>query len=190
MTLKSGVLSIAEYATCLALYYFMILGVHEYIHLTVLRALHGDGYIILTWYGASVHFTQTPSNFLLVALSGGLGLALIYGLLALWNLKDGDIEEFAVVFPFAGLQLAYGLVEGFLIGAIPFGQFYLYGELASAVGFAIPMFLVLFPFGAISDRFKSLNKINLVYLWIQKFSEKTVPEKTQSASAGVLSPSG
>lgn len=106
----------------------MVTGEHEWIHLNVLRFFGGDGHIIMTPLGgAGVVFTRDPSNFLLVALSGGVGVGLILLVKFIYDFKD-DPEEAAAIIPFMVSQLAYGIFEGFFIANMPRAQFTLWSQ--------------------------------------------------------------
>jgi hypothetical protein len=140
MALKNALASIAEYATCFLLYYWLTVGIHEYLHLSVLRLLGGEGHIILTAYGGAMVFDQMSTNpygFLLTSLSGGIGVAAIYALLAVWNWKDGDIEEWAALLPIAAMQLGYGIYEGVFLSILPFQTFLNYAWIPTFIGFGI-----------------------------------------------------
>jgi hypothetical protein len=140
MTIKSALGSIAEYGTCLILYYWLTVGIHEYLHLSVLRWLGGDGHIILTPYGGAMlidKMSAVPYSYLLTSLAGGIGVALIYGLLALWNWKDGDIEEWAALLQISAMQLGYGIYEGIFLNILPFQTYLDYAWIPSIIGFGI-----------------------------------------------------
>ena len=140
MGIKNALASVAEYATCLVLYYWLTVGIHEYLHLNVLRWLGGDGHIILTYYGGAMVFDKMSPisySFLLTSLAGGIGVAAIYGLLALWNWKDGDIEEWAALLPISAMQLGYGVYEGIFLSILPFQTFLDYAWIPTIIGFGI-----------------------------------------------------
>jgi len=149
MGIKKALESIAEFATCFILYYWLTVGIHEYLHLSVLRWLGGDGHIVLTYYGGAMVFDKmstVPYGFLLTSLAGGIGVALIYGVFALWNWKDGDIEEWAALLPISAMQLGYGIYEGIFLSILPFQTFLDYAWIPTIIGFgivAVPCFWLL-----------------------------------------------
>ena len=134
MSLKRWALSVAEYIICLLLYTYFTVPVHEFLHLIALRLLGGDGYIVQTWWGAAVTFTKQPSNPILVALAGGIGVAALYTLIFYWNYCDGDLEEASAVLPLIGSQLAYGIFEALFTYKKPLGEYIFWAGVVSAVG--------------------------------------------------------
>jgi hypothetical protein len=146
---KNGLASIAEFVTCFVLYFWLTVAIHEFLHLSVLRWLGGDGHIILTGYGGAMVYDKTSSNpysSLLVGLAGGVGVALIYGLLALWNWKDADFEEWAALIPISAMQLGYGIYEAVFLNVLSFETYLKYAWIPSLVGFvvvAVPAFWIL-----------------------------------------------
>ena len=120
--MKRLFLSLAEYVVCFMLYTWFTVPLHEWIHLEVLKWLGGDGYIIKTWYGGAVIFTKPPSNPTIVALAGGLGVAILYALIFYWDYYDGDWEEAGAVLPQLFSQLFYGVFEASYIYTMPFHE--------------------------------------------------------------------
>jgi hypothetical protein len=136
MNLKTFALTITEYIICLLLYTFFTAPLHEWLHLTTLRRLGGDGYIIQTWWGAETVFTKTPTNPTLVALAGGIGVAILYALIFYWDYYDGDLEEASAVLPLIGSQLAYGIFEALFVYTMPLGQYIYWATIISNIGWA------------------------------------------------------
>ena len=146
MGLKGGLASIAEFVTCFIIYFGLTVAIHEFMHLGVLRLLGGDGHIILTGYGALMVIdiqSSNPYSSFLVGLAGGIGVALIYGLLALWNWNDAEFEEWAALIPISSMQLGYGIYEAVFLGILPFDTFLAYAWIPAAIGFAIVAFPAL-----------------------------------------------
>lgn len=143
MTGKQAILGVAEYIVDFLIFWLVALAVHEFIHLNVLRMYGGEGYTAFTITGGAVVFTKPPSNYFMFALSGGLGIVAIYGLLAFWNWKDRDMEEFASILPFIGSQLAYGIFEGLFVFTMPRRLFNEYGGYISTAGFVFGLAISL-----------------------------------------------
>jgi hypothetical protein len=174
MGTKEGLSSISEYFICFVFYWFVMVGYHEVVHLNMLHFLGGDGYIVVNWYGAIVHVTQqisNPANFWLVSLLGGLGCGLSFLVIAILNTRADEIEEFSAILPFAGMQLSYGVFEGLFLQSLSVWNYRYYADLASTVGFGIPLVFVLVPWFLFSDRFKTLDRFNLVMTFIRHFQE-------------------
>jgi hypothetical protein len=127
----------AEYIICLLLYTYFSTPIHEWLHLNILRWLGGEGYIVQTWWGAEVIFTKQPSNPTLVALAGGIGVAILYFLIFYWDYYDGDLEEASAVLPLIGSQLTYGIFEALFVYRMPLGEYIFWGGLVSGIGWAI-----------------------------------------------------
>jgi hypothetical protein len=138
--LKNGLASIGEFVTCFILYFWLTLAIHEFLHLNVLRWLGGDGHIILTSYGGAMVYdvvSPNPYSGILVGLAGGVGVAAIYAVLALWNWKDADFEEWAALIPIAAMQLGYGIYEVVFLKILPFETYIANAWIPSIVGFVI-----------------------------------------------------
>lgn len=131
---KDFFLSIAEYATCLLIFWAVTIPIHEFAHLQVLRWLGGNGHIIITWYGAAVVFTKQPTNPFLTALAGGISVVAIYAILFFWDWVDGDYEEAVSLLPFIFSQFLYGLLEAFFIFSMPFGIFHKWASVVMTAG--------------------------------------------------------
>ncbi|GAG57232.1 unnamed protein product, partial [marine sediment metagenome] len=67
----------------------------------------------------STSFTVIPSNPDLVAYSGGLGVALIFGIIMLLDWTSHDIAGAAAIFPVFLSQFCYGIVEGSMFFHFP-----------------------------------------------------------------------
>lgn len=137
MKLKPLLMSIAEYVLYFALYMYFVIPIHEWIHLQLLKLFGGDGYIAMTWYGGGVVFTKQPTHPTIVALSGGIGIAILYGIIAYWNYISMDWEELASLLPNIGSQLFYGIFEGTYIYVMPFQEFLKWGTLIQMIGWSI-----------------------------------------------------
>ena len=150
MGLKGGLASIAEFVTCFVVYFGLTVPIHEFLHLNVLRMLGGEGHIILTGYGALMKvdtYSSNPYSSLFIGLAGGIGVALIYGLLALWNWNDAEFEEWAALIPIAAMQLGYGIYEAVFVGILPLNTFIAYSWIPASISFAIvalPALWILF----------------------------------------------
>jgi len=138
---KEIALRVAEYVVCFLLFTYFTTALHEWLHLSVLKWLGGDGYITKTWYGGAVVFTEMPSNPTIVAFAGGIGIAILYTILFLWDYYDNDYEEAAALLPVIGGQLAYGLYEGFFIYTIPFSEFMKWSEVVSVTGWTVGLLI-------------------------------------------------
>ena len=151
-SIKQLLLSIAEYVVCFAIFMFVEVGIHEYCHLYVLTLLGGKGYIILTWYGAACVIESMPPQWyapMLVSLAGGLGVFIIYTVLAVWDWLDGDFEEMASLIPFSAKNLAYGLFETAFVFVMPLHEYIKWGTVVSIAGFTVGLiasFYVLFKY--------------------------------------------
>ncbi len=147
--LKGGLASIAEFVTCFIIYFGMTIAIHEVMHLNVLRFLGGDGHIILTGYGALMVVdiqSSNPWSSILIGLAGGIGVALIYGVLALWNWNDAEYEEWAALIPISAMQLGYGVYEAVFLSILPFETFLAYAWVPAIICFTIvfvPAFWIL-----------------------------------------------
>jgi len=110
---------------------------HDWIHLQLLRYFGGDGYIIMTWYGGCVVFTQEPTHPTIVTLGGGIIVATLYGIKAYWNYVSLDWEELAALLPHIGGQLFYGVFEGLYIYTMPFSEYLKWAGLVQRIGFLL-----------------------------------------------------
>jgi hypothetical protein len=120
---KQAALSLGDFLLCFILYWSFSVIIHEYIHLEVLRYFGGDGYIKLGFISAYVQFTTPPTQPFIVALSGGIGLAILYSILAYRNWANFDPEEYSSLLPIISAQLFYGFFEAFFIYTMPLSQF-------------------------------------------------------------------
>jgi hypothetical protein len=141
--LKNLLLSIIEYAVCFFLYTWFTTPIHEWCHLTLLKWYGGDGYIIKTWYGAGVVFTKPPTNPTIVALAGGIGVAILYALIFYWDYYDGDWEEAGAVLPPLFSQLFYGIFEALYVYTMPFQEYLKWGGILTTAGWTIGFILGL-----------------------------------------------
>ena len=141
MTVKHGVLSIAEYLSCFLIYLMTTVGLHEFLHLSVLRQLGGDGYIVLHPLGGGgvvyTHFPTAANGELIVLFSGGILVFVIYTIFALWNYKDENYEELAALVPIALMQLFYGLYEGVFKPTLSDVNYVNYASIPAVLGFGI-----------------------------------------------------
>jgi len=144
MKVKEILLSIAEYTIYFALFMYFTTPIHEWVHLQLLRFLGGDGYIVMTWYGASVIFTRQPSHPTIVALGGGIAAAFFYSLKAYWNYISMDWEELAALLPHIGGQLFYGIFEGLYIYTMPFSECLKWASIVQSVGFMLGLLVSLY----------------------------------------------
>lgn len=136
-----------NFLLCFILYFWLTVAIHEWIHLSVLRSLGGDGYIMRTWYGGATVFTATPHSWLGVsgwawtAFAGGIGVALIYSLLALENWFEASAEEFVSLMPIIGAQLFYGVYEGLFEASLPQSAYLYYANFVVFSGFIAGFFV-------------------------------------------------
>lgn len=147
MSKKSMVWSITGFMSYLLIYWWLTTTIHEWVHLTVLQLLGGNGYILKGISASYVVFTTSPSNSFLVALSGGIGVVILYGVLALLNYKNFNPEGYAAMFPLIVSQLFYAIYEAIYIFIIPTSQFISTGQLVSLLGFLvglIPALIVMY----------------------------------------------
>jgi len=152
---KQLFISIAEYAFCLTIFLFVDTGIHEWSHLTILRLLGGDGYIIKTPFGAGVVWTQMPTHPLgplIVSFGGGIGAAIIMLIIIIWDLWD-DVEEAAAAFPIFTRNLVYGIYEGLFILNTPRDVYIQNGMVISNLAFVVGVGLgiLLFVYKVIWD---------------------------------------
>ena len=140
MGVKKAFLSLAAFVAYFIGFLWLSTAIHEWLHLEVLQRLGGDGYIMKGWIGGYVVFTQDPSNPMLVAFAGGLGVAAVYAFLALWNWANFNPEEYSALLPVICGQVAYGVFEGLFIFSLPMAVYadwsqlvYLFGLVAGAV---------------------------------------------------------
>ena len=123
---KSFIYSLTEYVLSFMFFYLITVAIHEYIHLKVLQYFGGNGVIgIGMWGGGFVNITKYPAQpWMLtpVALSGGLGIAMLFTIKMAMDLKD-DYEEAYALIPLILNQLAYGIFEGFFIFNMPKSEF-------------------------------------------------------------------
>lgn len=140
VSVKKAFFSLAAFLAYFVGFLWLSTGIHEWLHLEVLQLLGGNGYIMKGWIGGYVVFTQNPSNPVLVALAGGLGVALIYSFLALWNWTNFNPEEYSALLPMIFGQLVYGVFEGLFVFSMPMAQYadwsqlvYLFGVIAGVV---------------------------------------------------------
>ena len=87
--------------------------------------------------------SSNPYSSLLVGLAGGIGVALIYGLLALWNWNDAEYEEWAALIPISSMQLGSGIYEAVFLNILPFQTFLAYAWIPAGICFAIVAFPAL-----------------------------------------------
>jgi len=146
MDWKNAAWSITIFIWCYLLYYALTTFIHEALHLFTLRSFGGEGYITLTASGGLTQFTKLPApeGMFMIALSGGIGVALIYTMFAIINFKQHSTEEFAALLPFIFGQLAYGLFEGFYVFTMPRVVFNYYGAIIANVGFIAGLIAGLF----------------------------------------------
>lgn len=133
MVSKENIISVVSVFLFAILFYGMAIGLHEVIHLSVLRALGGDGHLIFSWYYVFIVYDQFPVPVygdMLVAFSGGVGIGILFLLLALLNFDDA--EEQAALIPLAIMQLTYGIFEGLFIRTM---SLYDYCYLGQIIGF-------------------------------------------------------
>lgn len=127
--------------TFLAFNYFRH-AIHEWVHLQVLQRFGGQGYIVDNIFGVGVHFTKLPTNTIIVAFAGGIGVALFYTLLMYMDWDD-DPETAAAFPPIILSQLFYGSVEGLWIFGNP-DKFNQYASSAHTLGFIIGLMITIY----------------------------------------------
>jgi len=145
---RDFLMSMAEYVTCVIIFYFVRLPVHEWFHLEVARLFGGDGYIIKTFWGAATIFTKMPTHVTIVALAGGLGLGTLFLILAYWDWHDWDIEEFSALLPHALSEVSYGTFEGLFLPVLGFfgtkltmEQFLQYASIIGVAGWIVGLLI-------------------------------------------------
>ena len=134
-----------EFAVTFFAFNYFRHAIHEWCHLSVLQYFGGQGYIVKSWLGIGVKFTQMPTNVTAVAFAGGIGTALFFALLMYKNWDD-DPEVAAAFPPLILSQLFYGIVEGLWIFGNPdlFNEYAsMASNLGSAVGIIVTMYLLL-----------------------------------------------
>lgn len=135
--IKRKLLSLAEFITCIIIYTYFTLPLHEWIHLSVLKMLGGNGYILSTPFGGFTVITESPKFFeFLVPFSGGIFVGLIYTVLFLWNKYSDDIEEMMALLPNITSQFTYGIFEGLFI-YMPFEWFVNTGQYVVMVSYIV-----------------------------------------------------
>jgi len=122
-----------EFAISWTLFILLAYAIHEYSHLLTLKMIGGQGAITEWNLMTPTHIPEIEHGKSLVALSGGLGVMIVYSILML--IID-DIQERAALFIIAIQQAIYGFGEmifhlgynvnmftiafvGYLIGIIP-----------------------------------------------------------------------
>ena len=149
--IKAFLCSMVEFAIFFMIFYLVTTGIHEWFHLTTLKMLGGEGYIIKDVWGVTgTVFIKEPSNPFLVCLAGGIGTGLLYLAIIILNWYDKihrDFEEVAALVPFCICQLVYGIFEGFFIGRISIPEFYtisgIIGPTTMTIGLIIGMIIMV-----------------------------------------------
>ncbi len=139
---KDVVWGFFEFGLTLLVCIWITPSIHEWVHLNVTQYFGGDGYIIKTVFGAGVVWTTQPDYPQLVAFAGGLGVAIIFSLLALRDFHD-DIEQAAGYIPVICSQAAYGILEGFFIFKVSSSVFRDYAQKALAIGWTIGLLIAI-----------------------------------------------
>lgn len=134
------VFSLAEYIVTILIFNAFTVALHEWMHLEVAYFFGGEGYIVKTVYGGVTKFTIMPTYPTITALAGGWGVAGLYLLLMSLDWLD-DIEQAAAMIPLITSQFAYGLVEGILVFAISFEEFFNIAQIALAIGWFVGFFI-------------------------------------------------
>jgi hypothetical protein len=137
------IFSIAEYFLTLLIFYATTVPIHEWFHLEVAQFFGGDGVIVKTVYGGAMRFTSMPDGLIgltATAFAGGIGVALIYSLIASLDWLD-DIEQFAAMIPLITSQLAYGLAEGIFLFSVSLQEFFDIAQIALAIGWVVGLII-------------------------------------------------
>lgn len=123
---KNLIESMFEYVITVVAFLCVSVGIHELFHLKVLQFFGGNGYISIDiWGNGWMTFTQYPPEqwmMTVVALAGGVGIAIFYSILMFMDIKD-DYESAYAFLPLIINQLAYGIFEGFFIFKMSKEQF-------------------------------------------------------------------
>jgi len=142
MNVKHLISGAVEYAFFFTAFYWMRLPLHEWIHLQALLAMDGYGYIEPTIWGAHVIIEKMPAHPTILALTGGLGLGILFAAFAYCEWISQNIEPMAAAIPQAASELAYGVFEGLYLPVLGFfghrltiEQFRLYGLIIGATFF-------------------------------------------------------
>jgi len=136
--------SIGEFVCDWLIYYFLSTAWHEWLHLWVLQALGGDGYIKRTWFGGVCIATQLPSHGLtLFYLAGGIGCGLTWLLLAWWSWVDEDWEDYSALMMNALPQIAYGVFEALCITWMSFTQYMYWATVVQLVALAVACLITM-----------------------------------------------
>lgn len=131
-------LAFTKFLVLLFAFNYFTTGIHEWIHLSVLKYFGGNGYIVRTWLGGGATvFTKNSSNPFIVALSGGVFVGLLFLAIALLDWSTFDSEGFAGVLPIALSQISYGVFEAFFMYSMPRGEYMAWAGLANAIGLFI-----------------------------------------------------
>lgn len=150
MGCKAAVICIFLFLVFFTFFYTSITPLHEWLHLTVGEFFGGEGIILHTSYGGSVHYTVQPSHFGFDALIGGVGVASIYTalLIVLWFNRDAwNPEIIAALMPCVTMQLGYGVFEGVFLTRLQHATYIYYGGIVSIVCFtvgAVPALILFF----------------------------------------------
>ena len=120
-----AVFSLSKFAATFIMLLWCSASIHEWFHLTATQMLGGNGYIVRSLFhgGGSVKFTVVPSDPTLVAFAGGLGVALVFGILMLLDWIAFDTSGAAAILPIVLSQLGYGIVEGLFFFNMTRSQF-------------------------------------------------------------------
>lgn len=137
MNKKTVASSFAIFMLRLLLYWWLTTCIHEWIHLTVLQQLGGAGYILKGASFGYVVITSPASIPFLVAISGGVGVVVIYGVLALLHKLEFSPEGYAAMFPLIASQGIYAVFEGLFVFSMPASQFVELGQIVSIAGLLI-----------------------------------------------------
>ena len=124
MANKEVIIIFSKYIFVTLALWFIINGIHEYMHLIVGTALGGEGYIKLTGFGAATYWTGlTPTAYTLTSYAGGLITGTVLLVWSLFDLYFKNVSGWAAITPVAVSQLVYGLYEGMYQGTIPKTQY-------------------------------------------------------------------
>jgi len=140
---RETLLSILEIVVCYAIYVFITVPIHEFLHMYVLKALGGDGYCRLTPFGAEVIFTKMPRMPWLVTLSGGVLTGLIFLALAYWDYIDGDWEEYIALHMTAWPQIFYGVFETVAITRLPLTAYIMWADIIMGAGIVFSLVFII-----------------------------------------------
>jgi hypothetical protein len=132
--------SLFEYLITFLVFWLTATGVHEAFHLKVLRYFGGEGVIGYDiWGNGFVEILRRPPEpwqLFITTLAGGVGVAIVYFIMLLTDIKD-DYESGYALIPLILVQGVYGVFEAFFIFDIPRETFFETAQLIAALCYTI-----------------------------------------------------